>query len=288
MDDILPGHKIKGLWSGSTYTVIRPLGRGGVGAAYLVSGSGGLRCLKISGDMMSITWEYRFIKDNRKKFLPEAYEIDDFVLNNDIKHYIILEYIEGENLTEAIRARPADVSTAAGIALLTAEIFMEFFETGYIYTDLKPENIMLDVKRGGLRLIDMGSLVKTGGMVREYTPMYDRAYWDCGLRRADEGYASFEIMMLAVNLLFPIDYDMMRRQDITAVLKGLSGCRAPALCSLAARGLSGRAGLCEIRDGLLGICGSRDRAGRDKTDLCINVSLAAGIIFLTGVIIYVF
>ena len=287
MDNIFPGQKICGRWSGSTYTVLRQLGRGGVGAAYLVSSNGRRYCLKLSDDLMSLTWEYRFMKNNsRKRFLPNAYEFDDFVLNNNVKHYIILEYIEGKNLSEVMKSRQINSMTAVGISLLTAGVFIEFFELGYIYTDLKPENIMLDIKSHSLRLIDMGSLVKTGGMVREYTPKYDRAYWDCGLRRADEGYACFEIMMLAADLLFPIDYGVMSKQDITAVLNRLSGCTIHGVYSLAAKAFSGTADLNAIKEGLSDIYKAERRTDPSRIDNCINISLIAGVIFLMGVIIY--
>ncbi|MDI6600280.1 MAG: AarF/UbiB family protein [Thermoanaerobacteraceae bacterium] len=286
MEVILPGQRVKGLWSGSTYTVIRQLGQGGVGAAYLVSKDDRLYCLKVSDDMISLTWEYRFIKSKGKFFLPEVYEIDDFVLNNKSKHYIILEYIEGKNLSEVIKARPVDLNTAISIVLLVTEIFIEFFKMGYIYTDLKPENLMLDLKNSALRLIDLGSLVKIGGMVREYTPVYDRAFWNCGLRRADEGYAAFEIMMFTANLLTSIDSDILYKQDVEILLKRLSGCTSQGLYGLMERAFKGQADLSDIRDGLISIHRFQYIPYAGKIDFCINVSLIMSIIFLISVIIY--
>ncbi|HYF75340.1 MAG TPA: hypothetical protein VD757_02030, partial [Candidatus Nitrosocosmicus sp.] len=92
--------KLRGRWSGKTYTQLRKLGSGGIGEIYLVADdSGECFAMKISQDLVSITKEYA----NLKKFfgmcfVPEVYELDDCEKNNRLYHFFIMEYIEGYTL----------------------------------------------------------------------------------------------------------------------------------------------------------------------------------------------
>ena len=52
-----------------------------------------------------------------------------------------------------------------------------------------------------LKIIDWGGVTPMGCSVKEFTPVYDRASWDKGIRTADAEYDLFSLSMLFAVLL---------------------------------------------------------------------------------------
>jgi serine/threonine-protein kinase len=195
--------KVVGKWTGKTYTLIKKLGSGGVGEIYLVQDCNGeVLALKLSDDIISITKEYKFLcRFKDKGFVPKVYDLDDFSKQGKVYHYFTMEYIRGYNLKSALKSSTMDIRTKLNLMCIVIQIVKQINEEGFIYTDLKYENIMVDDKNSCIRLIDLGSIVEVGNSVKEYTPMYDRLCWGKGSRIADLPYQTFAIAILFISLM---------------------------------------------------------------------------------------
>lgn len=219
---------ITGRWSGKKYTVLKKLGCGGVGEIYLVKAEDGrLLALKISKDIISITKEYNYLKRFESKgFLPKAYELDDCEEEDRAYHFFTMEYIEGCTLKSAILNKQLPLSSKFRIICLITKIIKQINDEGFVYTDLKYENIMLDKKNGLIKLIDLGSLVELGQNVKEYTPMYDRLSWEAGSRRADASYQVFAIILLFISMILDRRLDP-EKEKLDKVMQTLKRQRLP-------------------------------------------------------------
>jgi len=73
----------------------------------------------------------------------------------DQLHFLVLELVEGETLSNRIARGPFPVKTALSVGVQIAEALEAAHERGIIHRDLKPANIMLNA-RGGVKLLDFG------------------------------------------------------------------------------------------------------------------------------------
>lgn len=193
------GMKIIGKWNKNIYIVEGLVGVGGVGKVYKVYDIKNREyyALKISTDLHSITKESNMLdRFNDLDCIPKVIDIDDYEIMGETYYFIVLEYINGETLKEYIRKHRINIKKLLGIIIVVGEMISKFHKKGYVFGDLKPENIMIDKVNKKIKIIDLGGVVKTGSSLREFTPMYDRAKWNMGLRRADPGYDLFSICML--------------------------------------------------------------------------------------------
>lgn len=69
--------------------------------------------------------------------------------------FIVMQYIEGETLAEAMEREPLSLSTSLAIAQQAAEGLAEAHAHGLIHRDIKPQNMML-TQRGQLKILDFG------------------------------------------------------------------------------------------------------------------------------------
>ena len=60
---------------------------------------------------------------------------------------------------------------------------------------------MIDNNKMRLKIIDWGGVTPMGCSIKEFTPVYDRASWDKGIRTADTEYDLFSLSMLFAVLL---------------------------------------------------------------------------------------
>ena len=80
-------------------------------------------------------------------------DIADFGNTSDGEFYFVMEYLQGESLSDRLRARDT-ASTSAPALSITAQIadaLNASHEQGIIHRDLKPENIFLCINRGPSR-----------------------------------------------------------------------------------------------------------------------------------------
>jgi serine/threonine protein kinase/tetratricopeptide (TPR) repeat protein len=145
----------------SHYTILRPLGKGGMGEVFLAEDT-------LLGRKVALKFLAKdAIKDPvaRGRFLREAKSaaaIDDpFICKIyetgevDGEPFIAMEYIEGESLSARIAREPMSLEEVITTAAEIAEALGVAHEHGIIHRDLKPSNIMLTTQ-GHAKVLDFG------------------------------------------------------------------------------------------------------------------------------------
>ena len=82
------------------------------------------------------------------------------------RYYIVMEFIDGINLREAIRARTLNAEDALAIVPQICDALYFAHSEGVVHRDIKPENILLD-KKGRVKIADFG-LAKLLGQKMEH------------------------------------------------------------------------------------------------------------------------
>ena len=71
-------------------------------------------------------------------------------------HFLVMEYVEGEDLAALIKRRgPFDVAGAVDCILQAARGLQYAHDEGVVHRDIKPSNLLLD-KKGTIKILDMG------------------------------------------------------------------------------------------------------------------------------------
>jgi serine/threonine protein kinase len=144
------------------YRIMKPLGRGGMGAVYLAHDLKLNRqvALKVPsfGPSDGPQAIQRFEREARAAAtldhpnLCPVYDVGEV----DGIHYLTMPYIEGKPLSEAIAdGRVISESQAAAVVRKLALALQEAHDKGVIHRDLKPGNIMVN-RRRGLIIMDFG------------------------------------------------------------------------------------------------------------------------------------
>ncbi|MFC5166732.1 serine/threonine-protein kinase [Nonomuraea angiospora] len=142
------------------YTIIRPLGQGGMGIVYLARDQGSrlvaLKRLR-DGPAGDAGFRRRFTRE-----VEAARRVARFctapVLDAGIdgeSAYIVTEYVDGPDLATAIRERGAMAGAdLEALAVGVATALTAIHQAGVVHRDLKPQNILLSPV--GPRVIDFG------------------------------------------------------------------------------------------------------------------------------------
>ncbi|MEK6406392.1 MAG: protein kinase [Acidobacteriota bacterium] len=152
----------------SHYRIIKELGAGGMGEVYLAEDTrlGRQVALKF------LPASYEYDPERRTKFLAEAratsalrsphiaaiYDIGE----HDGSMYIVMEYVEGELLSEKIKRGPLQLSEAIDAAAQIADALSEAHSLGIVHCDVKASNLIVN-QRGVVKLLDFGIAAAVGG-----------------------------------------------------------------------------------------------------------------------------
>ncbi len=197
------GKIITGKWNNTEYKVLYKLGQGGIGSVYKVRDSeGNFRALKLSKDITSITREYNVLKElDQIGCVPKVYDIDDYEEYGEVYYFFIMDFVSGCNLKELIERTDVSEKKIIGIGIILLNILEKIYKMGYMYSDIKLENIMLDKNGSDIIFIDFGGAVESQYGVREYTPTYNMHSWGICLDKKYPQSLIFSVTMIIISML---------------------------------------------------------------------------------------
>jgi serine/threonine protein kinase len=169
------------LMRGGAYRILEPLGRGGMGALYVAADTGAFdrRCVvKELLDYYDPTdlvearkaqdrfeTEARLLAELSHPGIPRIYSF----FTEAGRHYIVMEYIEGETLEAAVshldhlgrsvpaRPLPAEEVVRHAIRVCRVLEYLASRPTPVIHHDIKPANLIVDQTSREVRLVDFGT-----------------------------------------------------------------------------------------------------------------------------------
>jgi serine/threonine protein kinase len=154
----------------SHYRILEKLGEGGMGIVYKAEDvklgrTVGLKFL-VSHSLKTSEEKARFLREAQAAAalkhpgICTVHEIDEA----DGNPFIVMEYVEGQNLKQRIASGPLPLKQTADIIIQIAEILQEAHNVGIVHRDVNPANIMITDK-GRVVLMDFG-LAKLSGTTR--------------------------------------------------------------------------------------------------------------------------
>jgi serine/threonine protein kinase/tetratricopeptide (TPR) repeat protein len=142
------------------FLITARLGGGGMGEVYRAEDNR----LKRTVALKRLAPSLRADPVYRRRFQQESERVSRFidphiaavydVLEEQSEIFLVMEYIEGENLRQRLR-RPMTLEQFFEIALQCAEALSAAHERGIVHCDIKPENIMLTTA-GQVKILDFG------------------------------------------------------------------------------------------------------------------------------------
>jgi serine/threonine protein kinase len=160
-DDELIGRSI------GSYRVIKPLGKGGMGAVYMAEHP-------VIGSKVAIKFlhpQYATDKKIVDRFFNEARAVNvighdnilkilDLNVTEDNRHYFIMEFLHGKALQDLMKPDvPMPLDVAGPILLQVCEALQAAHDHKIIHRDLKPDNVYLIVHKGKknfVKVVDFG------------------------------------------------------------------------------------------------------------------------------------
>src|SRR5215467_3695128 len=132
------------------YNVVSKIGEGGMGVVYLGRHVtlGRPAAIKVLHPSLSSNEDMvtRFFNEARAASAvrnPGIVEVFDFGVLEDQSAYIVMEFLEGENLGARIRRGRMPVAPAMTIVRAIARALQAAHEQGIVHCDLKPDNVFL-------------------------------------------------------------------------------------------------------------------------------------------------
>ncbi|MHC0039276.1 protein kinase domain-containing protein [Pseudoneobacillus sp. C159] len=199
------GTEITGKWHRNLYTIVKELGFGANGIVYLAEHNGQYVALKLSDNGMSITSEVNVLKSFAKvqgsALGPSLLDVDDWVRSKGTVSFYVMEYIHGQSFLTFIEQKGKSWISIMILQLLSD--LDKLHTNGWVFGDLKPENLIVTGPAPKIRCIDVGGTTIQGRAIKEFTEFFDRGYWGLGSRKADPQYDLFAVAMIMINTAYP-------------------------------------------------------------------------------------
>jgi eukaryotic-like serine/threonine-protein kinase len=141
------------------YTIVEPLGAGGMGEVYRaidtrLGRTVAIKVLRIDSHERSrrerFEREARAVSRFNHPHICALYDVGD---ENGLP-YFVMEYVEGETLARRLRRGPLPLAEVLRYAIQIADALEHAHRAGVVHRDLKPANVMLT--RSGAKLLDFG------------------------------------------------------------------------------------------------------------------------------------
>jgi serine/threonine protein kinase len=143
------------------YRILEELGGGGMGVVYKAmdraKGVVALKTIRLghTAHLAGIRRFHREVEALLRLNHPNIVRLYDADQAGDVS-YLVMEYVEGENLHRLVQRRGhLDVEEACGYILQTARALQHACEHGFIHRDIKPGNLMRAVT-GEVKVCDLG------------------------------------------------------------------------------------------------------------------------------------
>ncbi|WP_068777625.1 protein kinase [Paenibacillus sp. FJAT-26967] len=195
------GTTLSGRWNGRTYTVERRLGSGSNGQVLLVRRGGRRYAMKIGYDPLDHQFEVNALQSLSRtdtSFGQFLLDTDDAEYEGKRLSFFVMPYIEGSSLSKYIRANGTGWIYVIGSNLLKK--LVELHQSGYIYGDLKSDNLVV-MEHGRVEIVDFGGMTAKGRAIKQFTEIFDRGYWYAGERIAEDSYDLFSFAVLIIKTL---------------------------------------------------------------------------------------
>jgi len=146
------------------YEIEKPLGAGGMGEVYKARDTRLERtvAIKVLSERTAMNADLRARFERESKAISSLNHPHICTLYDIGRHegtdYLVMEYLEGEVLSDRLKRGAMDVEEALTIATQIADALEAAHRQGLIHRDLKPDNVFLTAD--GAKLLDFG-LAKT-------------------------------------------------------------------------------------------------------------------------------
>ena len=145
------------------YTVIEPLGGGGMAQVYLAHDEVLDRDVALKMLRSQYANDEEFVERFRREAQsaarlthPNIVSIYDRGRSEDGAYYIAMEHVPRGTLKERIiRDGAFDPGVAAGVALQISDALQAAHESGVIHRDIKPQNVLV-TRSGDVKVVDFG------------------------------------------------------------------------------------------------------------------------------------
>jgi serine/threonine-protein kinase len=146
------------------YRILERLGSGGMGDVYKAEHIflGAIRVIKVIRPQISGSQDAhdRFLREARlatRVQHPNVAVLHDFAALPDGSHYMVWEYIDGENLAQRLRTRGTlPPREAVHLAIQALNGLEAVHRAGIVHRDIGPENLMIARDTNMLKIIDLG------------------------------------------------------------------------------------------------------------------------------------
>lgn len=163
--DMLLQGKHRGFRLG-VHRILRPLGHGGMSKVFLAEHEVMRRRCAIKvlpskyqddPDLLGrFHLEARAIAALDHPHIVRAYDFNKDVRYGKEIHYLVMEYVEGQDLRRMVEEQgPLDYRKAADLIRQAAEGLAHAHELGFVHRDIKPANLLVD-PNGVLKILDLG------------------------------------------------------------------------------------------------------------------------------------
>jgi serine/threonine protein kinase len=166
---------------GGAYRIVGAIGRGGMGAVYLAADTGAFDRKCVVKELLDyydptdpeearqaqerFETEARLLAELSHPGIPRIYRY----FSEAGRHYIVMEYIEGETLERAVahtdplghpvaaRPLPAEEIVRHAVRICRVLEYLGDQLTAVVHHDVKPANLIVDRNSGEVRLVDFGT-----------------------------------------------------------------------------------------------------------------------------------